>query len=190
LADAYDAYRLPCNSSELSAIGTAINNAKKLASAASNALPTKDSTGGARFQKWFGGPEGDDDPRIKQVYDEMGVNLIFQKFWCLPPSSVTPEKWAHTNAFILRGSVGEIFILSNFFSLPATGPKSQGGTIVHEVSHQSSVMSVKDDDIDGDGVNDYGPANAKTRASQSAAMARSNADNFKYFAEDTLYGVP
>lgn len=153
-------------------------------------LPPMESSGGARFNKWFGGPEGDYDPVVKRVYDEMGLNLLFQRFWCLPPNSTTPEQWLHTNAFILKGSVGEIFVTSNFFKLPVTGPASQGGTIVHEAAHQSAIRKIVDDDIDGNGKNDYGPATAKQRAANSAGKARANADNYKYFAEDVLYGVP
>lgn len=189
-ADAYDIYRIQCNSTELGALNTAIDKAKELAKAASAALPPVNSTGGARFKKWFGGAEGDYDPVIKDVYDEMGVNLLFQKFWCLPPNSTTPESWIHTNAFILRGSVGEIFVTSNFFSLPDSGAASRGGTIVHEAAHQSSKRAIIDDDIDGDGRNDYGPTNAKKRATISSAKARANSDNYKYFAEDVVYGVP
>lgn len=79
---------------------------------------------------------------------------------------------------------------SNFFQLGTSGPKSQGGTIVHEVSHQSSHRKIVDDDIDGDGKNDYGPTAVKQRAAASAAKARANADSYKYFAEDVAYGVP
>jgi hypothetical protein len=190
LADAYDVYRIQCNSTELSALHAAVDKAKELATKASAALPPNESIGGARFKKWFGGAEGDYDPVVKSVYDEMGVNLLFQKFWCLPPNSTTPERWIHTNAFILRGSVGEIFVTSNFFSLPVSGAASRGGTIVHEAAHQSKKRTIIDDDLDGDGKNDYGPVNAKKRATTASAKARANSDNYKYFAEDVMYGVP
>lgn len=87
LADGYDKYRIKCSSSELTALSDAVAKAKDLASGASAELPPKESTGGARFKKWFGGPEGDYDAVVKTVYDEMALNLIFQNFWCLPPNS-------------------------------------------------------------------------------------------------------
>lgn len=190
IADGFDQYRIACNSKETLAIQAAVEKAKELAQRASLALPPIDSAGGARFRKWFGGPDGDYDPVIKKVYEEMAVTLIFQKFWCLPPNSTTPEEWIHTNAFILRGKVGEIFVTSNFFTLPLTGPMSSGGTIVHEASHQSRERKIVDDDVDGDKKNDYGPNFAKQRALKTPGKARSNADNFKYFSEDVVYGVP
>jgi hypothetical protein len=189
-ADAYDQFRIGCNSNELSALNAAVQKAGELATKASAALPPLDSSGGARFRKWFGGADGDYDPVIKDVYNEMGLNLLFQKFWCLPPNSTTPERWIHTNAFILKGTVGEIFVLSNFFSLPVSGASSRGGTIVHEAAHQSTKRKIIDDDIDGDGKDDYGPAVAKKRATISLSKARANSDNYKYFAEDVMYGVP
>ena len=190
LGDAFDQYRIQCKSNELAAVHAAVDKAKELASKAHAALPPVESSGGARFRKWFGGPDGDYDPVVKDIYSEMSINLLFQKFWCLPPNSTVPERWIHTNAFIIKGSIGEIFVTSNFFSLPVTGPGSRGGTIVHEASHQSAKRKIVDDDVNGDGKNDYGPAFAKQRATMSASRARANADNYKYFAEDLFYGVP
>lgn len=189
-ADGFDRYRIKCNASELVSVHAAVSNASELARRAGAALPPKESTGSARFKRWFGGKEGDEDPVIKEVYKELQILLIFQNFWCLPPNSNTPERWLHTNAFVLRGTVGEIFVTSNFFLLPTTGAGSRAGTIVHEGSHQSDTRRIVDDDIDGDGHNDYGPVNAQKRAFASPERARSNADNFKYFAEDVVYGVP
>jgi hypothetical protein len=115
LAAKYDEFRIACDSGALGALQTAIANASKLAKSASASLPPIESMAGTRFKRWFGGAEGDYDPIVKQVYDEMGVTLIFQKFWCLPPNSDTPDELFHTNAFIIKGTVGEIFVTSNFF---------------------------------------------------------------------------
>lgn len=180
----YDELRIPCGAGELTTLQTAVANATKLAKAASSSLPPVNSTSGARFRRWFGGADGDYDPTPKTIYDGMVVTLVFQKFWCLPPNSNTPDVLFHTNAFILKGAVGEIFVTSNFFALPPTGAKSQGGTILHEASHQSQVRRTTDDD------KLYGPAAAATRAATSATRARNTADNYKYYAEDVLYGVP
>lgn len=188
-ADGLDKYRLPCSSGQLKDIQDAVAKATQLAQSASAVLPPKDSSVGARFRRWFGGPDGNYDPVVKAVFDDIPLALVFNKFWCLPPNS-TVEDFFHTNAFIRRGSVGEIFVTSNFFQLPTTGVASRGGTIVHEASHQSSKRQIVDDDINGDGKNDYGATNAQARAKMDAGMARSNADNYKYFAEDVVYGVP
>ena len=185
IAAKYDEFRIPCNSTELGSLHNAVANADQLSKAASKALPPNNSTRGARFRRWFGGGDGSYDPVVKQVFDEMAVTLVFQKFWCLPPNSNTPDDLFHTNAFIIKGSVGEIFVTSNFFLLPQTGTGSQGGTIVHEASHQSNKRAIGDDD------KHYGPKAAQSRALASASRARATADNFKYFAEDIVYrGAP
>ena len=189
-ADAADKYRISCKANELAALNAAVTKANELAKSAAAALPPVDSNGGARFTRWFGGPEGDYDPVVRDIYLEMRVNLIFQRFWCLPPNSTTPDWMANTDAFIRRGTVGEIFVTSNFFHLPTSSAMSQAGTIVHEASHQSAKRKVVDDDIDGDGHNDYGPTAAEKRAGLSSTRARATADNFKYFAEDVVFGVP
>ena len=188
-ADVLDKYRLPCSSSQLKDIQDAVAKATQLAKSASAVLPPKDSSVGTRFRRWFGGPDGNYDAVVKAVYDDIPLALVFSKFWCLPPNS-TVEEFFHTNAFIPRGGVGEIFVTSNFFQLPGAGVASRGGTIVHEASHQSSKRKIVDDDITGDGKNDYGVANAQARAKMDAGMARANADNYKYFAEDVVYGIP
>ncbi len=187
--DGFDKYRIACSSQQLKDLQAAIGEARNLAKKASAQLPPNNSTMGSRFRRWFGGADGDYDQVIKSVFDEMQTTLLFQKYWCLPPNSTTPEEWIHTNAFVLTGKGGEIFVLSNFFTLPATGVATRGGTIVHEASHQSKLRKIIDDDVDGDGSDDYGPAFAQQRAKQSATQARANADNFKYFAEDIVYGV-
>ncbi|MGF6489146.1 M35 family metallo-endopeptidase [Pseudomonas frederiksbergensis] len=188
--DLFDKYRIACSSKQISELQDAVMQAKELASKASAVLPPVNSSGGVRFKRWFGGPEGDYAPLIKNVYDEMQVTLLLQKYWCLPPNSTTPEQWIHTNAFVLRGKVGEIFVLSNFFTLPVTGKASRGGTIVHEAAHQSSLLKIVDDDIDGDGKNDYGSAAAEKRAAKYPDNARKNSDNYKYFSEDVVYQIP
>lgn len=190
LADPLDKYRVACTSSQLKDIQDAVERATQLAKRASDALPPKEAVGGARFKRWFGGPDGNYDPVVKAVFDEIPLSLVFNKFWCLPPNSTTPEQWFHTNAFIPRGGAGEIFVLQNFFALPVTGPASRGGTVVHEASHQSKKRKIVDDDITGDGKDDYGAAMAQQRALKDAGMARANADNYKYFAEDLAYGIP
>lgn len=188
--DGFDQYRIACGSQQLKDLQAAVGEARNLAKKASAQLPPNNSTMGSRFRRWFGGAEGDYDQVIKGVFDEMQTTLLFQKYWCLPSNSTTPEAWIHTNAFVLTGMGGEIFVLSNFFTLPSTGVATRGGTIVHEAAHQSKLRRIVDDDVDGDGADDYGPTFAQQRAKQSASQARVSADNFKYFAEDVVYGLP
>lgn len=185
-----DPFRIPCSAQQLKDLQAAVSVARDLATKAGGQLPPMNSTQGARFERWFGGSPGETDPVIKQVYGEIAVMLAFKKYWCLPPNSTTPESLFHTNAFVFKSNDWEIFVTSNFFALPVKGVATRAGTVIHEAGHQSSYRKIIDDDIDGDNKNDYGQKNAQLRAKKNASLARANADNFKYFAEDVVFGVP
>jgi len=185
LGDQFDKYRSACSATELAKIQEALAKARELAQKAAAALPPKNSVEGQRFRKWFGGPEGDDDPVIRDIYVEISVMLAFEKVWCpTPTSGPITDDFTKTNAFVIPKTGREIFFGQPFFLLKPTGPMSSGGTIVHEVSHQSTKRKIGDDD------KIYGPDAQKNRATLGASRARSTADNFKYFAEDVVYGVP
>ncbi|WP_211434628.1 M35 family metallo-endopeptidase, partial [Bradyrhizobium diazoefficiens] len=92
-------------------------------------------------------------------------------------------------AFVPKGSFTEIFFEVGFFNLAKSGADSRGGTIVHEISHQSTFNPTVDSDVTGDGKPDYGVSNAEQLARARSNVARHTADNFEYFAEDVLFGI-
>jgi len=68
-----------------------------------------------------------------------------------------------------------------FFKMPNTGVDSQRGTIVHELTH-----------VVGVGLKPelYGPSEAKNLAKSDPTKARKNSDNYQYYVEDLLWGIP
>ncbi len=187
---AYDPYRTDCTADQLTKINVAITKARTLLVGASSAIPPINSTQGEIFKRWFGGPEGDTDPVVKNVYDGIVAQLIFSKFWCPLPANFPGDKRdPGTFAWVPADASAEIFLEQLFFNSPTTGADSQAGTIIHELAHNSSIASIVDTDRNSDGKNDYGTKNAKLLASASPAGARRTADNMQYFAEDIAFGI-
>lgn len=179
-ADSFDAYRVACDATQSGAAKAAVEQAHdKLTSAIDN-LPPVNSAIGAKFQRWFGGPEGDDDPVIKKVYAEVRGFLTFKTFWC--PNKTMPDDDPGTLAFVPKGSFSEVFLESGFFDLPVAGANSRGGAIIHEASHQATSARIVD--------NAYETPQCEDLARASPKMARRNADSLEYFAEDVADGIP
>lgn len=182
LADEFDVYRTPCDSEQTAVVQAAISEAKTIAAQASSAIPPINSDVGAKFKRWFGGPEGDSDETVKAIYDEIASLLEFNIFWCANRTNIGKED---TVAFVLRDSSREVFIMGAFFfDAPTSGFDSQAGSLVHEASHQSTQAEVLDRDVTGDGDPDYGTENAEQLARTRPEDARRTGDNLEYFAED------
>ncbi|MBZ9843355.1 M35 family metallo-endopeptidase [Mesorhizobium sp. CA5] len=179
-ADDFDAYRVACDDTQSSAAQAAVAEARDKLTSAIDSLPPVNSAIGAKFQRWFGGPEGDDDPVIKKVYTEVRGFLTFKSFWC--PNKSMPQDEPGTLAFVPDGSFSEVFLESGFFDLPVAGANSRGGAILHEVSHQATTASIVD--------NAYGTPECEDMARASPKLARRNADSLEYFAEDVADGIP
>lgn len=184
-ADDLDKYRTPCDSGQTATVEAAITEAKSIAVQASTAIPPVNSVVGAKFKRWFGGPEGDSDDTVKAIYDEIVGLLDVNTFWCANRTNIGKED---TVAFVRRDASREIFIMGKFFfDAPTTGFDSQAGTLIHEASHQSTQARVIDSDVTGDGKKDYGVANAEQLARTRSQDARRTGDNIEYFAEDVAW---
>ncbi len=189
VADDYDEYRVACTAAEETAAQAAVARARDLVGAALDALPPVNSEGGARFQRWFGGADGEYDAVVHDVYAGILVSLSFSSIWCpntsLPDPDIDPGTWA----FVPGDAVDEMFLMAPFFDLGTSGADSRAGVIIHEASHLSAVSDVVDSDVTGDNEADYGIENAEQLARVDADRARSTADNYQYFAEDLAFGI-
>lgn len=187
--DPLDPYRVACTMEQQQTISAALGEAKKLLGAAENSLPARNSAVGGKFQRWFGGPSGDDDPTIKSVYSEALTFIDFKTVWC--PNSSFPGDDSADIAFVpSEGNkvTGEVFVLIAFFESGATGTDSQPGTIVHELVHLSTKRTIVDVKVGAEAV--YGTTKSAALAASNPTDARRNADNYQYFVEDLLYGIP
>lgn len=187
-ADSFDGHRKTCDSTQQQFARAAVNEAKAMLASAIKTLPPNNSVSGARFKRWFGGAEGDDDPAIKGVYREVAVFLDIKQYWC--PNMSLPGDSAGRLAFVPANSFFEIFLDAGFFNLGTTGADTRGGTIVHEAAHQATTAKIVDTDRDGDGKPDYGIDNAMRLAKSAPGKARRTADNLEYYVEDTAHGIP
>ena len=61
-ADEFDSYRTPCDGVSTAVVEVAVAQAKSLAAQASAAIPPLNSDVGAKFKRWFGGPEANSAP--------------------------------------------------------------------------------------------------------------------------------
>ena len=179
-ADGFDPYRVACSGPQKATMTRAIATAQRMLSAAITSLPPVNSGGGAKFQRWFGGPEGDYDPKLKTMYTDLTAYLPINQFWC--PNATFPSDDPRTVAFVPKGQFGEIFVRAPFFDLDDSGADTKAGTIVHELSHQSTTNPT------GDFA--YGTDDAEQLARTDPGRARRCADNVEFYAEDVDHGIP
>lgn len=181
-SDDLDKYRFPCQPDQLKDIQNALSKAKDLLTKADAALPPNNSAIGSKFQRWFGGKNGDYDPMIKTLYAEALGFLSFKTFWC--PNQSFEGDDPGTFAFVPKGAglFGEIFIEAEFFKTAEKGADSRAGTIIHELMHLSTHHSIVD--------LVYKTQNAQALAKSDPQKARINADNYEYFVEDLVDGIP
>lgn len=181
-ADGFDRYRAACQAEQLATVQKAITKANGVLIEVTRALPPNNSLVGKKFQRWFGGPEGSSDPAVEGVFAEALSFLGFKTFWC--PNASFPKDRPHRIAFVPQGAnpFGEVFVSAAFFDLPTTGANSQAGTVIHEVVHLATRATIKDVV--------YGTRAAAALADQDPARARRNADNYEYFVEDLVDGIP
>lgn len=189
VADEYDNYRVACTAVEETASRAAIARAREIVGTALDALPPVNSEGGAGFQRWFGGADGEYDAVVRDVYAGILVSLSFTNIWCPNTTLPDPDIDSGTWAFVRGDAVDEMFLMAPFFGLEKSGADSQAGVIIHETSHLSAVANVVDSDVTGDNNADYGINNAAQLARVNAYRARRTADNYQYFAEDLAFGI-
>jgi peptidyl-Lys metalloendopeptidase len=150
---------------------------KVIDSLKSNALADKN-----RFKKWFGGAgTAAEIQAVSKVYETALTLSSFSTYWC-PNNSIPELVWDVGDLAAVHPSApGAMFFTPAFFDRPTIGTDSQQGTIVHELSHRSGA-SLKPEV--------YQPGPAKNLALTKPADARKNGDNFQYYYEDLLFGVP
>jgi len=93
-------------------------------------------------------------------------------FNCDPPRCGGPGTFAYVYP---TDPVHTVHLCNQFWKAPLKGYNSQGGTIVHEMSHFSDIGGTQD--------YVYGAEGAEDLASTSPDKAIKNADNYEYYAE-------
>jgi peptidyl-Lys metalloendopeptidase len=158
-----------CTTAQQSTLVNARNQAKAYASESENYLLGLNS-GTQRYLEWFGAfttsrhsTVTNHFTAISDAFDNAGIT-----FDCKCKQNYY--------AYVYPDRPYTIYLCKVFWTAPLAGTDSQGGTLIHEMSH-FNVVAGTDDVI-------YGQAGARNLADTDPDSAIINADNHEYFAEN------
>lgn len=171
----------PCTPAQTTVVKAAIAKAKEGLSKSVTALGSGSADEVDRFDRWFGAPSSDAADKVKQVFERALALADFQNYWCPIVNSSELEWNINEVAAVWSGTPDAIYLSPFFFLLPSSGQGSNLGTIVHELTHLPSVGSTAD--------LGYPKATAEALAKNNPQDARRNANNYRYFVEDVLFGI-
>jgi peptidyl-Lys metalloendopeptidase len=159
-----------CSSSQLSSIGSALDQAKIYAINSVQYLATLTS-GRPRYTSWFGTFSSGNLNRLNTHYYNIDTTFRTKSM-----SFDCGCSEAGVFAYVYPNQPYKIYLCPAFWSAPMGGTDSKGGTIVHETSHFTIVA----------GTNDYayGQTACKSLAKNTPNRAVMNADNHEYFSEN------
>lgn len=161
-----------CTTTQQAILLNAREQAKTYASESENYLKTH-STGTPRYVEWFG------------VYTLLRYSTVTSHFTNISDAwdnaGVTFDCSCKQNyyAYVYPTKPYTIYLCKVFWSAPLAGTDSQGGTLIHEMSH-FDVVAGTDDYV-------YGQTGARDLAISNPDNAINNADNHEYFAENNPY---
>ena len=137
-----------------------------------NYLSTTNSTTLPRYSTWFGtyAKSRWDIGKAHYLNIANAFSNAFLQFDC----SCTSNDYY---AYVYADFPYMIFTCGYFWRVALSGSDSQGGTLVHEMSHFTNVAATRD--------YAYGQVKCKSLAITSPASAIQNADSHEYFSENT-----
>jgi len=164
--NAYDA----CTTTQQSTLVNARAQAQVYASEAESYLLLGFQSGTTRYPTWFG------------TYTASRYNTVTSHFTALHSAWDTAGVTFHCGckqnayAYVYPTKPYEIWLCKVFWTAPLKGTDSQGGTLIHEMSHFNVVAKTND--------YVYGQTGAMNLAITNPDNAIMNADNHEYFAEN------
>ena len=165
-----------CSAPQQSTLGTVRSSASTYATESLSYFNL--GSKGLRYVTWFGVYDPTRYNTVKSNYsaissamDTAGIN-----FDCSDLNDPRNGYYcdANTVAYVFPDWPYEIYLCSYFWYYPVTGDFSQAGVIIHEMSH---FYGTKDWD--------YGRPGSQSLASNIPSEAITNADNYRYFSENT-----
>jgi len=174
-------HKVPCEPAEKILAQQAVADAKAALTKAIATFTNAQPADTARQAKWFGALNSTTAAAVLKVYRDALAASNFTHLWC-PVRNDLDFAWQPGDVAAVHSSEpGAIFLTPAFFKMPNTGVDSQRGTIVHELTH-----------VVGVGLKPelYGPSEAKNLAKSDPTKARKNSDNYQYYVEDLLWGIP
>jgi len=162
-----------CSGSQENIIKAALQQAIKIADEARSALsntPEGARQKARRYREWFGDYEATRYDIVNTNFDNIWDALVNQDL------IFTCDDSERAYAYVRPSKPYEIYLGQAFWKAPLTGTDSQGGVIVHEMSHFYVVAST-DDHV-------YGQPKCRELAKKDPDSAIGNADSHEYFAEN------
>lgn len=166
-----------CSQDETKVLNSAHDYAIKISKESMDALKNAPKqTTSERYVTWFGKADASRQKTVTEgftkIYDAFeNKNITFDCGTCKKDSI-----YDSTYAYVYPNSQYQVYLCGAFWSSKSTGTDSQGGTLVHEVSHFTVVAGTDD--------HAYGQTDAKKLATDSPEKAIKNAENYDYFAEN------
>lgn len=158
-----------CSVTQQSVLINARRQAATYASGAEDQL-LRNKSGSDRYAEWFG------------AFTTSRYNIVTAHFTSIhnawDTAGVTFDCTCKQNyyAYVYPNRPYNIYLCRVFWAVPLAGTDSQGGTLIHEMSH-FTVVAGTDDYV-------YGQAGARNLADTNPDEAVMNADNHEYFAEN------
>lgn len=157
-----------CSNAQQDAIAAAVQAGQAMAADA--AAYMQSNVLAARYATWFGPPDTSRAATVAQhvtaIRDAFASRPLTVDCACTKP-------WY---AYVYANQPYTIHVCKAFWSAPPTGTDSQGGTLMHELSHFTVVAGTDDWT--------YGQAAAGSLAGRDPARAVDNADSHEYFGEN------
>jgi peptidyl-Lys metalloendopeptidase len=167
-----------CVGTELATAKASLEQAKgALAKSIAN-LENGDSTTATKATIWLGVRNSGEAEQVKNVLNRALALAGNPSFLC---DNVTYKNLGDVYAHVLPTDPFIIKLGAFFWAAPDTDFDSKPGTIIHEMTHFSSVGATAD--LAGD------TTSSKSLALSDPAGARRNANNYEYFVESVAFGL-
>lgn len=163
-----------CTAAQSSTIGTAMSAARGMASESASYFAAGNAD--LRYKTWFGNYDASRYTLGKSHFNSIRDAFVNQPVNVNCSCTAVSDPSA-TYAYVYPSQPYKIYVCGAFWSAPVTGTDSQGGTLVHEMSHFTAVAGTQDIV--------YGQAGSRSLALSNPANALQNADSHEYFAENT-----
>ncbi len=159
-----------CTTTQQALLVTARSNASGYSANALSFLKAQSNLYSERYTTWFGASDTARYGTVTTHFSSIGS--------AMDTANVTFDCSCKKKyyAYVYPSRPYTIYLCRVFWMAPQTGTDSQAGTLIHEMSHFSTVASTND--------YVYGQAGAMNLAITDPDKAVNNADNHEYFAEN------
>ncbi|KAH7332734.1 hypothetical protein B0J17DRAFT_721888 [Rhizoctonia solani] len=159
-----------CDNTQASTILGAVAQAEKYATGAVDYMKSL-TTGSPRYTSWFGAWDTQRAATVASHYANIIGDASIASYDCAP-AMCEPNDFA----YVFADQPLYVYLCGAFWQSTLTGTDSQGGTIIHELSHFTVNGGTTD--------TQYGQEGCLALAKADPAAAIMNADSHQYFAEN------